>query len=121
MAQLLFFSAYVCFCLIAQQEAGMLKDTLIIYTTDNGGPIVPTTGAPDDAVGASNYPLRGGKHNPYEGGVKATAFFWDGRGVLHRRPPMPPTTIELARNLPIVTNFELATSAELPPENIGLR
>jgi len=106
----------------------MLNNTLVIYTTDNGGPIVPTTGAPDDAVGASNYPLRGGKHNPYEGGVKATAWFWDGRGILHPQPPAPSSDIKLVheklRDNALNSNVNpdvIVTAADLPPENIGLR
>ena len=35
---------------------------------DNGGPILQTIPGNSDAIGASNYPLRGGKHNAYEGG-----------------------------------------------------
>jgi len=66
-----------------RQNQNMLANTVIVYTTDNAGPIVPSTGAPDDAVGASNWPLRGGKHTAYEGGVRATAWIWDGRGILH--------------------------------------
>jgi len=68
-----------------RRNEDMLNNTVLVYTTDNGGPIVPTTGANDDAIGASNWPLRGGKHNAYEGGVRATAFIWDGRGILHPR------------------------------------
>ena len=47
----------------------MLDNTLIIFTADNGGPT--TTG---DGAGARNWPLRGGKHSIWEGGVRATAF-----------------------------------------------
>ena len=44
---------------------GMLKNTVIIYTADNGGPIatsvVAAKGASmEDGIGASNWPLRGG-------------------------------------------------------------
>ena len=40
----------------ALDAKGMLDDTLIVFTTDNGGPT--TTG---DGVGARNWPLRGGQ------------------------------------------------------------
>ncbi|VDI79517.1 Hypothetical predicted protein [Mytilus galloprovincialis] len=46
---------------------GMLKDTLIIFTTDNGGS--PT-------YFGNNYPLRGGKTTVYEGGTRATSFVY---------------------------------------------
>ena len=57
---------------------GMLKDTLIVYTADNGGPIKQAIPGNTDAIGASNYPLRGGKHNAYEGGVRSTAWLSGG-------------------------------------------
>lgn len=47
----------------AYEKKGMLDDLVIVYTADNGGPIVPSSGWAKDAIGASNYPLRGGKHN----------------------------------------------------------
>lgn len=45
-------------------ETGMWKDTLVVFTADNGG------------VGkfGNNYPLRGHKHDPWEGGTRSTAF-----------------------------------------------
>eukprot|EP00729_Bicosta_minor_P006271 gene6271-24392_t len=69
----------------ALRDANMLDNTIIFYTTDNGGPIANYLGESFDGIGASNYPLRGGKHNAYEGGVRATAWVWDGRGKLHRK------------------------------------
>ena len=62
----------------ALEAKNMLKNTLIIYTADNGGPILQSCGGPTDAIGASNYPLRGGKHNAYEGGVRSTAWISGG-------------------------------------------
>jgi hypothetical protein len=38
---------------------------------DNGGPITTT----DDGIGARNWPLRGGKHSIWEGGVRGIAVF----------------------------------------------
>lgn len=51
----------------------MYDNSLIIFTTDNGGPVwEPDCNKCGDFIGANNYPLRAGKHSLYEGG---------GRGV----------------------------------------
>ncbi|XP_047988988.1 arylsulfatase J-like isoform X4 [Leguminivora glycinivorella] len=51
--------------------AGMLQDTIILFTTDNGG---PAAGFNDNA--ASNYPLRGVKATLWEGGVRGAGLLW---------------------------------------------
>jgi arylsulfatase B/arylsulfatase I/J len=53
----------------AYQQAGIWNDTLVIFTTDNGGPT--TLGC---ATGASNYPKRGGKTTLWEGGCTGDGF-----------------------------------------------
>ena len=47
------------------KEEGIFDDTLIVFTSDNGG---LGDGVP------SNYPLRGAKHYNFEGGVKTAAL-----------------------------------------------
>ena len=47
------------------RQAGVLEDTVILYSHDNGG--VPY-------AGARNYPFRGGKATAYEGGVRSPGF-----------------------------------------------
>ncbi|XP_078000117.1 arylsulfatase J-like [Glandiceps talaboti] len=49
----------------ALKENNMWQDTILIFSSDNGG---ATT------EGASNWPLRGGKASFYEGGVRAVGF-----------------------------------------------
>lgn len=49
----------------ALQRTGMWASTLIAFSSDNGGPITQA---------ANNYPLRGGKHSHFEGGVRVAAF-----------------------------------------------
>jgi arylsulfatase A-like enzyme len=55
----------------ALDQRGISKDTLIVFSSDNGGP----TG-----LGATNGPLRDGKGSLYEGGVRVAAFAtWPGQ------------------------------------------
>jgi arylsulfatase A-like enzyme len=77
----------------ALKQAGMLENTLIIFSSDNGGP------PPGD-----NTPLRDFKGTIYEGGTRAAAFAtWPGRIPADKRVTQPmhmvdwyPTLIKLA-------------------------
>ncbi|CAE7809067.1 ARSB [Symbiodinium necroappetens] len=51
----------------ALKEKKMYENTLIIFVSDNGGPIY-------EPGGASNHPLRGGKRSVFEGGLRTNAF-----------------------------------------------
>lgn len=55
----------------ALRESNMLEDSVIVFTTDNGGP-------PDgfNLNAASNWPLRGGKNTLWEGGTKGVGVLW---------------------------------------------
>jgi len=54
----------------------MWDDTLMIVSSDNGGPIYsqPIKGQPNVAGGSNNMPLRGGKLSDWEGGIRVNAF-----------------------------------------------
>jgi len=49
------------------RESGELENTIIVFSSDNGG--VPY-------AGGLNYPFRGGKSTAYEGGVRAPGFIY---------------------------------------------
>ena len=53
------------------KETGMADDTMVIFSSDNGGQL---------SAGANNGPLRDGKQSMYEGGLKVpTALVWPGK------------------------------------------
>ncbi|MEZ6044636.1 MAG: sulfatase-like hydrolase/transferase [Planctomycetaceae bacterium] len=55
----------------ALEETGQAEETLVIFTSDNGGQL---------SVGANNGPLRDGKQSMYEGGLKVpTMARWPGK------------------------------------------
>jgi arylsulfatase A-like enzyme len=56
------------------EEEGLLDDTIVIFTSDNGG--LSTGSAP-----TSNKPLQEGKGWMYEGGVRVPLFVWYGDKV----------------------------------------
>lgn len=64
------------------RAAGLMEETLLIFVSDNGGPTAELT--------SSNAPLRGGKGQLREGGIRVPFLMrWEGRlpaGVVFDRP-----------------------------------
>lgn len=56
---------------VALHERNMLENSIIVFSTDNGGAVQGM-----DKSSGSNWPLRGSKYNMWEGGVRGTAFIW---------------------------------------------
>ncbi|GFG35010.1 hypothetical protein Cfor_01113 [Coptotermes formosanus] len=61
----------------ALQEAGLLHNSVVVFTTDNGGPA-----AGFNINAASNWPLRGVKNTLWEGGVRGAGLLWS--PLIHR-------------------------------------
>lgn len=55
----------------ALNKNNMLKNSIIVFSSDNGGPA-----AGFNLNAASNWPLRGTKNTLWEGGVRGAAFLW---------------------------------------------
>lgn len=53
--------------LAAIKELGIQNDTLVVFSSDNGGPM---------QLGAANGPLRAGKGSGYEGGMRVPGLVW---------------------------------------------
>lgn len=80
--------------IVAQlQSYRMLNNSIIIFSTDNGG---PTEGFNSNF--ASNYPLRGTKNTLWEGGVRGAALVWSPR--LTKLPRLAEQTMHISDWLP---------------------
>ncbi|NQT83147.1 sulfatase-like hydrolase/transferase [bacterium] len=71
----------------ALNDANIINNTLIVFTSDNGGQI---------NVGANNGPLRGGKQDMYEGGIRVPmCAVWPGRITSGSRSDRVALTMDL--------------------------
>ncbi|XP_037515137.1 arylsulfatase B [Rhipicephalus sanguineus] len=64
----------------ALEEASMLRDTIIVFSSDNGG--APTGPISNRGI---NWPLRGTKTTLWEGGIRSPAFLWTPELLPRRR------------------------------------
>ena len=64
----------------AISEAGLVGNTIVILTGDNGAANYPSPGVVTGEVGGSNGPWRGGLSTAYEGGMRTPAMIrWPGK------------------------------------------
>ncbi|XP_037917688.1 arylsulfatase B [Hermetia illucens] len=83
----------------ALEKRNMLKDSIIIFSTDNGGPA-----AGFNLNHASNWPLRGVKNTLWEGGVRGAGLIWS--PLLNESKRVSDQMIQIADWLP--TLYEAA-------------
>lgn len=72
-------------------ETGLWENTLLVFSSDNGGPVYLSADT-DSALDGSgnNWPLRGGKVSNWEGGVRVNAFVSGGFVPEARRGTIEP-------------------------------
>ena len=73
--------------LAALRETGLHENTIVAFTSDNGGQL---------SAGANNGPLRDGKQSVYEGGLKVPAcVVWPGHIEPRSQTDLPAMTMDL--------------------------
>ena len=90
------------------EEEGLTENTIVLFFSDNGGQVVYGVG------GAYNYPLRGGKSETYDGGIRVPALIkWPGVIPAGIRIDQMITVMDLfptlaaAAKVPVLSKFEL--------------
>jgi arylsulfatase A-like enzyme len=90
------------------RELGLEKDTLVIFTSDNG-PALRKDGVPC----GSALPLRGGKFSSYEGGDREPCIMWWPETI-----PAGTTCAELVSAMDVLPTVAAIAGAELPADRI---
>ena len=91
----------------ALEELGVTKDTIIVFTSDNGGSCMPASRP------TSNYPLRASKGFNYEGGIKVPTFItWPGT-IKALKSSEPVITMDIYPTL-----LELTGCKQLPEQTV---
>ncbi|XP_049543206.1 arylsulfatase B-like [Anopheles darlingi] len=91
----------------------MLENTIIVFSTDNGG---PAEGFNYNA--ASNWPLRGVKNTLWEGGVRGAAFIWS--PLLKKRHAVSQQTMQVCDWLPTLYEAAGGNLSALPEDLDGI-
>ncbi len=95
----------------ALKARGMWENTLLLHVSDNGGP----AGRLSSGHSGNNWPLRGGKTNNFEGGVRIAAFLSGGFVPADRRGLALDGYIHLADWYPTLSALAGAAPHDLPP------
>jgi arylsulfatase A len=91
----------------ALDELGVTKDTIIVFTSDNGGSCMPKSRP------TSNYPLRASKGFNYEGGIRIPTFItWPGN-IPTVKSSEPVITMDIYPTL-----LELTGCKQLPEQTV---
>jgi arylsulfatase A-like enzyme len=91
----------------ALDELGVTKDTIIVFTSDNGGSCMPKSRP------TSNYPLRASKGFNYEGGIRIPTFItWPGN-ISAVESAEPVITMDIYPTL-----LELTGCKQLPEQTV---
>ncbi|XP_049869905.1 arylsulfatase B-like [Pectinophora gossypiella] len=107
----------------ALAEREILKNTIIVFVSDNGA---PTTGLSQNY--GSNFPLRGAKNTPWEGGARSPAVLWSPslnsgiwHGLFHVTDWLPTLVAAAGGNvnetIDGVNQWEAITKGEQPKRN----
>ena len=97
----------------ALDELEVTRDTIIVFTSDNGGSCMP--GSPDSRP-TSNYPLRASNGWNYEGGIRIPTFItWPGT-IPAMKTDEPVITMDLYPTL-----LELTGCEQLPKQTVDGR
>ncbi|ELU18717.1 hypothetical protein CAPTEDRAFT_218441 [Capitella teleta] len=97
----------------ALHEKGILNDTIIIFSTDNGGPANR-----QDYNDACNWPLRGSKRTMWEGGVRGNGFIWS--PLLENSGYVSEHLMQIVDWVPTVLEAAGFDMSKLPPSLDGL-
>ncbi|KAK3932621.1 Arylsulfatase J [Frankliniella fusca] len=97
----------------ALRARGMLQDSVILFMSDNGA---PTFGIHSNR--GSNYPLRGMKETPWEGGVRGVAVLWSPRLAAPGR--VSDALLHVSDWLPTLLSAAGANASALPDTLDGL-
>ncbi|WP_339709117.1 sulfatase [uncultured Kriegella sp.] len=82
----------------ALEETDKLKNTFIVFTSDNGGLFAVS----------NQHPLRAGKGSYYEGGIRVPFFFvWDGKIVGSQKNETPISNLDIFPTLLEVAGIEM--------------
>lgn len=84
------------------REEGLSEETLVLFTSDNGG-----------SRGCVNKPLRGGKGSAWEGGVREPTVAWWPQTI-----PAGSTRDEVATALDVLPTFAKLAGAAVPDDRI---
>jgi arylsulfatase A-like enzyme len=99
--------------LAAVERAGQTNDTLVVFTSDNGG-LATSEGAP-----TSNLPLRAGKGFVYEGGIRVPLIVrWPGVAGPGTMSAEPATTLDIAATILDAAGCELPAGHVLDGESL---